>query len=154
MDETMQPQRGLTSRAARVIPASPADIFKALTDPQSMTQWWGKTEKSSLVACDMDVRHGGEFHLGIRAANGAENAVAGTYAELAPPHHLVFSWSSEKAADAVVDSKVTIELYDLKDGSTRAVVTHQGLPAPHVAAFYSAGWHDALQDLSLHFVGT
>ena len=153
MNETTHPYRGLISRAARVVPASPADVFRALTDPDSMKKWWGKTEKTTLVACDMDVRHGGRFRFGIRAENGAEDGVFGTYSEVDSPHRLAFSWSSEKAADAVADSQVMIQLYDLKDGTTRVVIVHQGLPVPHVAAIYSAGWHDRLQDMSLHFVG-
>jgi uncharacterized protein YndB with AHSA1/START domain len=151
MDETTQPQRGLASRAARAVPARPADVFRALTDPQSVMKWWGKTEKSTLVACDMDVRHGGGFRLGIRRANGDEDVVSGTYEEVAPPHHLVFSWSSEKASDAVVKTQVRMDLYDLKDGTTRVVINHYGLPAPHVMSVYSAGWHDVLQDLTLYF---
>jgi uncharacterized protein YndB with AHSA1/START domain len=152
MTETMPEHRGLTSRAARVVPASPADVFRALTDAQTMPKWWGKTEKSTLIACDMDVRFGGRFRYGIRSAKGNEDAVFGVYSEVDPPYRLAFSWSSENPADGVSDSRVSIELHDLKDGTTRVVVTHQGLPAAHVATIYSAGWHDMLQDMSLHFV--
>lgn len=152
MNEMTSAQRGLTSRASRVVPASPADVFGALTDAQSMPKWWGKTAKSTLTSCDMDVRHGGRFRYGMKSASGAEDAVFGVYSEVDPPYRLAFSLSSEKAADAVADSRVTIELHDLKDGTTRVVVTHQGLPAPQVATVYSAGWHDMLQDMCLHFV--
>jgi uncharacterized protein YndB with AHSA1/START domain len=152
MNETTYAPRGLISRAARVVPAPPADVFRALTDGQTISKWWGKTGKTTLTVCDMDVRYGGIFRFGIRAANDVEAFVNGHYFEVDPPYRLAFTWSSEKPADAVLDSRVTIELHDLKDNTTRVVITHQGLPAPHVAALYSAGWHDMLQDMSLHFV--
>lgn len=151
MNETTYAPRGLTSRASRVVPAPPADVFRALTDAQSISKWWGKTGKTTLSA-DMDVRYGGTFRFSIRAANDAEAFVNGHYYEVDPPYRLAFTWSSEKPADNVIDSRVTIELHDLKDSTTRVVITHQGLPAPHVATLYSAGWHDMLQDMSLHFV--
>ena len=152
MNQTTRVPRGFECRAARVVPASPADVFRALTNPQQMPVWWGKTEKATLIACDMDVRYGGQFRFGIRNAAGAEDGVFGAYSEVDPPYRLAFTWSSEKPSDGVVDTRVTIELHDLKDGTTRVVVTQQGLPVPHVVSVYSAGWHDMLQDLSLHFV--
>lgn len=144
---------GLDCRAARVVPAPPADVFRALTDPQQMSAWWGKTAKTKLTSCDMDVRHDGSFRLAIQAAAGPEVVVSGVYTEVDPPYRLAFTWTSANYADAVADSRVMIELLDLKDGTTRAVVTQQDLPAPSVVHVYSAGWHDMLQDLSLHFVG-
>lgn len=151
MNQAMRPARNYDCRAARVVPASPADVFRALTDSQQMAAWWGKTEKASLSACDLDVRYGGQFRLVIRTAAGSEDAVNGAYFEVDPPYRLAFTWSSEKPSDAVVDTRVTIELLDLKDGTTRVVLTQDGLPAPHVVSVYSAGWHDMLQDLGMHF---
>lgn len=155
MNEMNQPSRtrGLDCRAARVVPASPADVFRALTDPQQMTQWWGKTEKATLTSCDMDVQYGGSFRLAIRSADGTEALVSGTYSEVDPGFRLAFTWTSANPADAVADSRVRIELLDLKDGTTRVVINQQDLPAPSVVNVYSAGWHDVLQDLNMHFAG-
>ncbi|MBK8208957.1 MAG: SRPBCC domain-containing protein [Rhodospirillales bacterium] len=114
MNETTYAPRGLTSRAARVVPAPPADVFRALTDAQSIAKWWGKTGKTTLTVCDMDVRYGGTFRFSIRAANDAEAFVNGHYFEVDPPYRLAFTWSSEKPADNVIDSRVTIELHDLE----------------------------------------
>lgn len=151
MKQATRAVRVFDCRAARVVPASPADVFRALSDPQQMLAWWGKTEKASLISCDLDVRYGGQFRLVIRNAAGAEDAVSGAYYEVDPPYRLAFTWSSEKPSDGVVDTRVTIELLDLKDGTTRVVLTQQGLPAPHVVSVYSAGWHDMLQNIGMHF---
>jgi uncharacterized protein YndB with AHSA1/START domain len=152
-DTTQAPPVGIVIRAARVVPARPEQIYRALTDAALMPKWWGKTEKAVLLACEMDVRAGGRFRFALRTEKGAEDTVSGSYIQVSPPHKLAFSWSSEKPQDAVADTRVTVDLLDLKDGTTRVVITHEGLPSPAASNIYSAGWHNMLQDMSLHFVG-
>ena len=153
MDETMQAHHGIVIRAARVVPARPNEVYRVFTDAALMPKWWGKTEKAVLLACEADVRAGGRFRFALRTQKGAEDAVFGSYTEVSPPHKLAFTWSSEKPQDGVADTLVTVDLLDLKDGTTRVVITHEGLPSPAASSIYSAGWHDMLQDLSLHLVG-
>ena len=153
MDETMQAHHGIVIRAARVVPARPNEVYRVFTDAALMPKWWGKTEKADLLACEMDVRAGGRFRFALRTEKGGEDAVTGHYIEVSPPHKLAFSWSSEKPQDAIVDTRVTVDFLDLKDGTTRVVITHEGLPSPAAGSIYSAGWHNMLQDMSLHFVG-
>ena len=152
MTQSSQAPHGMIVRAARVVPASPAEVYRLLTDPALMTSWWGKTERSTLFECDMDVHTGGRFRFGIRSQKGDEDVVSGSYLEAVPPNTLAFTWSSEKPADGIVDTRVTVDLCDLKDGTTRAVITHEGLPSPHAATVHSAGWHNVLQDMSIHLV--
>jgi uncharacterized protein YndB with AHSA1/START domain len=153
MDETMQAHHGIVIRAARVVPARPNEVYRVFTDAALMPKWWGKTEKADLLACEMDVRAGGRFRFALRTEKGREDAVTGHYIEVSQPHKLAFSWSSEKPQDAIVDARVTVDFLDLKDGTTRVVITHEGLPSPAAGSIYSAGWHNMLQDMSLHFVG-
>ncbi|MFO1112995.1 MAG: SRPBCC domain-containing protein [Rhodospirillales bacterium] len=144
MNQAMRAARTFDSRAARLVPAGPADVYRALTDPQQMMTWWGKTEKAQLISCDLDVRYGGQFRLVIRNAAGSEDAVNGAYSEVDPSYRLAFTWSSEKPSDAVVDTRVRIELLDLKDGTTRVVVTQDGCRLPTSSAFTAlAGIHAA-----------
>lgn len=153
MDETMQAHHGIVIRAARVVPARPTEVYRVFTDAALMPKWWGKTEKADLLACETDPRAGGQFRFTLRTGKGAEDTVYGHYFEVSPPHKLAFSWSSEKPQDAIINTRVTIEFLDLKDSTTRVVVTHEGLPSPAAGSIYSAGWHNMLQDMSLHFVG-
>jgi len=144
-------RHGLTVRAARVVPAPPPAVWHALTDAETMHQWWGKTEKADLFACEIEPRAGGRFRLGTRLPKGDDRVFSGTYREWGAPRRLAFTWSEEDATARVQGTAVTIDLFDLKDGSTRVVVTHEGLPTPTSASTHSAGWHDLLQDITLHF---
>jgi uncharacterized protein YndB with AHSA1/START domain len=152
MTQTSQSPAGIVVRAARVVPARPEEVYRLLTDPTLMPKWWGKTEKCTLFACDMDVHRGGRFRYGIRSEKGDEDVISGSYLEVVPPSKLAFTWSSENPNDGISDTRVTVDLCDLKDGTTRGVITHEGLPSPHAATVHSAGWHNILQDMSLHVV--
>jgi uncharacterized protein YndB with AHSA1/START domain len=151
MTQSTQAPAGIIVRAARVVPARPEEVYRAYTDTALMPKWWGKTEKCALFACEMDVRAGGRFRYGMRSDKGGEDVVSGSYIEVIPPSKLAFTWSSENPQDGIVDTRVTMDLLDLKDGTTRVVVTHEGLPTPQSATVHSAGWHNLLQDLTLHF---
>jgi uncharacterized protein YndB with AHSA1/START domain len=153
MDETIQAHHGIVVRAARVVPARPEEVYRMFTDAALIPKWWGRTDKVVLLACETDTRAGGLFRFALRTEKGAEDAVTGHYFEVSPPHKLAFSWTSEKPQDRIADTRVTVEFLDLMDGTTRVVVTHEGLPSPAASSIYSAGWHDMLQDMSLHFIG-
>jgi uncharacterized protein YndB with AHSA1/START domain len=154
MIETTQSHAGLTIRAARVVPARPEDAYRAFTDPALCRAWWGKTEKTEMAECAIDARVGGTFRFAIRMPDGTSDAASGSFAEVFPAQKLVFGWSVADGGATPRDTRVTMEFHDLKDGTTRIVVTHEGLPSPHAAHLHSAGWHNMLQDMSLHFVAS
>src|SRR5512132_3470426 len=153
MDETIQAHHGIVVRAARVVPARPEEVYRMFTAAALIPKWWGRTDKVVLLACETDARAGGLFRFALRTEKGAEDAVTGHYFEVSPPHKLAFSWTSEKPQDRIADTRVTVEFLDLMDGTTRVVVTHEGLPSPAASSIYSAGWHNMLQDMNLYLVG-
>ena len=74
-------------RFVRDFAASPAQVFRAWTTPESLTFWWDAGGKP-LERCEVDLRVGGAFVF--VSASHAHMAFTGTYQEIAPPHLLVF----------------------------------------------------------------
>ena len=110
-----------------------------------------RPKKAVLLSRARWTRAGGQFRFALRTETGAEDVVSGHYIEVSPPHKLAFSWSSEKPQDAVVDTRVTVDLLDLKDGTTRVVMRTRTCLAggqQHLQRRLA----DMLQDMSLHFV--
>src|SRR5215472_774701 len=58
----------------RTYAASPAQVYRALTDPVAKAKWFGGGERCTIVARRMDVRPGGREHLQGRWAPGAHRA--------------------------------------------------------------------------------
>lgn len=141
-------------RVARVIGAAQADLYKAWTDPATKAAWWGKTARADLISCEMDARVGGRFRYEMRMPKSETAVVAtGEHIEVSPPHRMIFTWTTDQEGGGgdVGATNVTLEFVDLKDGTTRGVVTHEGVSNPSVAAAYRANWANLLQDLAKHF---
>ena len=71
-------------------------VFKAFTDPDRMTQWWGP-KGCSVLASRMDLRPGGGYHYGLKTPNGGSMWGKFVYREIVVPERLVFinSFSDE-----------------------------------------------------------
>jgi uncharacterized protein YndB with AHSA1/START domain len=71
-------------------------VFKALTEPERMKQWWGP-KGFTVIASTMDLRRGGTYHYGLSAPDGSKMWGKFVYREIVPPKRLVFvhSFSDE-----------------------------------------------------------
>jgi len=72
----------------RVFDAPRELVWRAFTQPEHLTQWWGPKGFTMQVA-NLDLRPGGMFHYGMRAPNGMEMWGKITYRELTPPERMV-----------------------------------------------------------------
>lgn len=154
MQTTPAPRPGILIRVARVIGAPAAQAYGAWTDPATKPTWWGRTERGELTACEMDVKVGGRFRYEMRSADtGAAEAASGEHLEVDPPHRLVFTWPASPSGEEEGQTKVTLEFVDLRDGTSRGVVTHEGVIDQRVATVYRSAWANLLQDLARHFAG-
>ena len=66
----------------RVFDATPEQIFKIISDPKLIPQWWGPKQFTTRVD-KMDFRVGGEWRF-IHQGNGQEFAFHGVYKEIVP----------------------------------------------------------------------
>lgn len=80
--------RGQTIRLSRRFQAPPALLFRALTEPDRIAQWWGPAGFEN-TRCDVDLRVGGEFRLYMRAPDSSVHIASGLYVEIDPPRRLV-----------------------------------------------------------------
>jgi uncharacterized protein YndB with AHSA1/START domain len=78
----------------RYIAAPRELVFQAWADPKQMGQWYGPTGFTCPV-CEGDVRLGGAWRLTMRAPNGDDYPLTGTYVEIDPPRKLVIDISLE-----------------------------------------------------------
>src|SRR3954469_22745411 len=72
-------------------------VWKAWTEPERMTQWWGP-KGFTMRTSKIDLRPGGVYHYGMRSPEGFEMWGKLTYREIVAPERLVFivSFSDEE----------------------------------------------------------
>jgi uncharacterized protein YndB with AHSA1/START domain len=131
----------------RRINAPPAKVFKAWTDPAQIKRWFGPTEIETLLA-EADVRTGGRYHIVMRAADGEEHDVSGTYREVVPDEKLVFTWAWRTTPER--QSLVTVDLKRDGDG-TMLTLTHEQFFDEAARDRHRSGWTGCLDKLEQLF---
>ena len=122
-------------------------VFEAWTKPELFKQWWvPKSFPMSLLACEMDVRVGGKYHLVFGQGGAKAFEVYGKYVEVTPPSRLV--WTNEEGEDG---GAVTTATFEEKGGKT-LLVLHDLYPSKEaldgaIASGATGGLPEQLEEL-------
>lgn len=136
---TQSPGPTLSFSTSRVLAAAPEQVFKAFTDPDWYSQWWGPEGTVSKVT-QLDLRVGGAYRVAMKLPDGNETALYGTYREIDPPKLLAYSFAWEGMPDQTL---VTVELEPHEDG-TELTVTHEGFTDQTLCDQHEYGWSGSL----------
>ena len=113
-------------KISAVIPASPAEIYKAWLSTKGHTLMTGSAARVSGKV-------GGRF-------TAWDGYIFGRTLELSPDQRIVQAWRTSEFPDDAPDSRLEVSLEKVKRG-TRVTLTHTGLP-PGTAGSYKLGWKD------------
>ena len=106
----------------RTVNASAHLVFEAWTNPDLFKRWWvPKSYGLNLVACDMDVRVGGQYRLAF-LHEGSTMEFFGTYLEVTP--HSRIAWTNDEGDAGQTVTTVTFE----DKGDKTVVVVHDLYP--------------------------
>jgi uncharacterized protein YndB with AHSA1/START domain len=124
-------------------------VFRAWTDPQHLTRWYGPHGFTTpLDSISADVRPGGMWRATMVVdATGQEFPTGGFYLEIRAPERLVFTWR-EPGGDA--ESVITVELADLGDGRTAMTFHQAGFTTEEARENVYDGWSSAFDRLTEH----
>lgn len=134
-------------RIERLIDAPREEVFRAWTDPEVLSRWWGPGEFTTAHA-EVDLRPGGEYLLIMQPPEGDAMHLGGTFHEVVAPERLVYSWRWARGWPDPAESIVTVEFEDLGE-RTRVVLIHGGLEdSPAGPGPYRMGWDSGLDKLA------
>jgi uncharacterized protein YndB with AHSA1/START domain len=105
--------------------ASPAKVFRALTDPQAKANWFGGGDGFTTLVREMDVRPGGRECLKARWESGVVSTFDAVYFDVMPDERLVYAYEMHLDDRKISVSLATFELTPAGVG-TRLVMTEQG----------------------------
>ena len=100
----------------RTFNAPRARVWKAITEPDLLAQWWGRGNK--LVIERYEFQRGGHWRFVEHGPDGS-HGFEGRYREVTPPTRLVWTFEWDGMPGHVVVETVTLD--DLGDGRTRMV---------------------------------
>jgi uncharacterized protein YndB with AHSA1/START domain len=142
---------GAGSVLATVDIAAPAErVFRALSDPKELVQWWGSPDTYRAHHWEADLRVGGKWRVDGKSAAGQPYSVSGEYLEIERPRRIVQTWSYDwDAGKNQAPTKLTYVLTDIP-GGTRVTVRHEGFRSGEDCGSHAAGWERVLGWLEAH----
>ena len=133
----------------RTIRAPRQKVFDAWTTAEELKAWHAPGPLTVSFA-QIDLRPGGAYRIHMRAPDGTEHRVSGTYREVDAPKKVVYTWGWD--GDHVVkDSIVTIEFNDL--GNATEVVLRHEIADDAERANHEKGWIAIMDKLEATYGG-
>jgi uncharacterized protein YndB with AHSA1/START domain len=106
------------ARIERIFDAPRERVWRAMTDPELVAQWWGRGNK--LVIEKMELVRGGHWRFVEHSDHGV-HGFEGRYREVTPPSRMAMTFEWDGMPGYVAIDTVTLE--DLGDGRTKVVST-------------------------------
>jgi uncharacterized protein YndB with AHSA1/START domain len=128
-------------RIERIFNAPRDRVWKALTDPKLVAQWWGRGNK--LVVERMEVERGGHWRFVEHSPEGV-HGFEGRFAEVTPPERVVQTFEWDGMPGHVALETMTLEA--LPDGRTRLVSTSLFLTAEDRDGMLQSGMEGGLNE--------
>jgi uncharacterized protein YndB with AHSA1/START domain len=129
----------------REYPVPREKVWRAWTDPQALSRWFGPGDTECVTSAQLDVRIGGRYDIRFRTQDGEEHGVSGVYQEVTPPARLSFTWFWQSTPERV--SVVTIELHSTPSGGTRLDFRHDRFFDRVARDNHERGWSGTFQKL-------
>lgn len=105
---------------SRVFNAPRELVFKTMTDPSYIPQWWGQRGSTTIVD-KMDVQAGGIWRYIQRDQQGNEYAFHGVYHSITAPERVIDTFEFEGMPGHVILETMTLEAQ--ADGTTKMTVS-------------------------------
>lgn len=133
-------------RFERFVAAPPELVFRAMTEPEHLRNWWGPRQ-GEMTTCEVDLRVGGGYRF-VLSSGGHEAGFRGTYRELDPPRRVVQTFVYEAMPDHEAVETMVLEPVEggtLLRGETRhdSIASRDG----HVASGMEGGMRETYERL-------
>jgi uncharacterized protein YndB with AHSA1/START domain len=109
----------------RTWPVSPAQVFRALTDPEAKMKWFDGGAGYTLLSREADIQPGGREHVSGRWDSGVVSTFDAVYHDIIENQRVVYSYTMHLDNRKISVSLATFELKNAGTG-TRLALTEQG----------------------------
>ena len=133
-DQYQEPAELRLSRSYNV---APEKVWRAWTEPQALSQWFGPGKAPSVTTAEIDLRVGGRYRIAFSTPDGDTHEVSGVYQEVVLHRRLVFTWAWRSTPERV--SRVSIDLKPLANGCGLSFVHDRFFDAT-AHANHERGW--------------
>ncbi len=143
----------------RIFDAPRELVWKAWSDPNVLTSWWGPKNFTS-PSCKTDFREGGTYHWSMQSPEGQIFWTTGIFREIVKLIKIVFtdSFADEKgnrvppshygmAGDQIEEQLISVSFEDQSAAKTKMTLNHKGIPAGEISDMTIASWNESFDKL-------
>lgn len=136
---------GLALRLERSLPAPRAAVYRALTDPEELGEWWGP-HGFTAPSVELDPRIGRRYRIAMQPPGGELFHLSGEFREVDAPERLAYTFRWDPPHE---DDRETIVTLTLEDGGTETLLrlTQGEFATEERRALHEGGWSESLQRL-------
>lgn len=136
---------------SRIYDLSRNVLFRAWTEPKHLSRWWGPKDFTTPV-CEIQPRVGGALRIVMRAPDGTDYGMRGSYTEFRVPEALAFDFEAlDQHGKPALQGQLSVTFAD-EGGKTRMSLSTyaEGLGAEALAMLdgMEAGWNQSLERLA------
>ena len=128
-----------------VIKSPPSKVFKAITDPQQLTQWFPDV-------AFIDPKIGGKISFKFSKSNPdnviQDHIIEGEIIELEKNKKIAYTWGQQDNSEFPL-TQVSWNLEKIGIGMTRVIIIHRGFTDEKLMNTYSDGWSWFMGRLSI-----
>jgi uncharacterized protein YndB with AHSA1/START domain len=139
------PSSGWVLELERVFNAQREQIFRALTEPSELAEWWGP-HGFTTPEIELDLTVGGGYRFTMQPPEGSPFHLAGQFLEIDAPNRLVYTFRWEEPDPDDRDTVVTLSLQAIDDATT-VMLSQRGFATEARLALHRGGWTDSLEKL-------
>jgi uncharacterized protein YndB with AHSA1/START domain len=125
----------------RIFNAPRAAVWRAMTDPELVAQWWGRGHRLDVERFEFKV--GGHWRF-VEHADGQLQGFEGRFAEIVPQSRVAQTFEWDGLPGHVALDTMTLE--DLGDGRTKVVSTSLFMTAEDRDGMIAAGMESGLRE--------
>ncbi len=140
-----QKVENLDLELSRVFQATQENVFRAWTDREALSHWWGPKGFTTEIDT-FDARPGGAYRLCMRAPDGSGHWLHGEFKEISPHDFLSMSWVWEGGDMAGHEMLVSVA-FTAVGGATEVKLVHSNLPGEGAVAAHRDGWTSSFECL-------
>jgi uncharacterized protein YndB with AHSA1/START domain len=128
-------------------------VFKAWTEPEQVARWWGP-KGFVTTFCEMDIRPGGAYRVGMHSPQGTHHVRRGVYREIIEPERIVLTYAWEDA-EGRPGHETLVTVTFTKHRTKTKLTLHQALFETVTARdSHQVGWTSCLERFAEYLAGS
>jgi uncharacterized protein YndB with AHSA1/START domain len=130
-----------------VLAAPRERVFRMLTEPAELVQWWGP-HGIELRSAQVDLRVGGDYRFVMKPAEGLPFHLSGRFLSVDAGRGISYTFRYEEPTPDDRETVVTLTLDDRGPEETVLSLTHGAFATQERLALHRAGWSQSLERLA------